>query len=372
MRGSAASIIDGDWIYFFSGLTDGHRGGWVNWVDRFNIVSGTWEELTDAPRARDHAFALKEGNRVYLLGGRNSDADGFGLHAFMVDEVDVFDLNTLSWESSPMNLPTSRAGLLVSSRYNGANQLEIAVWGGETSGGALKSGDLLNMDNLSIFPLPELLAPLHATVLFKTGADSLNVIGGAYHEGNENEITSPFYMQRFGTPDVLPVEWLEVKAQNDHTGVSITWDVSEQSVNHYRIERKSIGALWQIVGSVNSTGDGVHTYSFTDATPNQNTLVNYRIVSTDYDGSVSYSRVMELGVDADLFAYPNPARANGGRIQFSVNAARLELTDAKGSILAHAINSSSLSLDSHIAPGLYFFRVFEDSQIIYARKILIE
>ncbi|MDP5172312.1 MAG: hypothetical protein NWR72_18855, partial [Bacteroidia bacterium] len=84
-RGSAQSVIVGDWVYFFNGITQGHISGWVNQADRYNLTTNTWEVLLPTPRARDHALAFHVGENIYLVGGRRSNyGNAGGLHGLPV------------------------------------------------------------------------------------------------------------------------------------------------------------------------------------------------------------------------------------------------------------------------------------------------
>lgn len=69
LRGAAASVRIGDWIYVIGGAQIGRVGGHVAWSDRFNIATGEWQRLPDAPRARDHAAAAYAEGKIVLGGG---------------------------------------------------------------------------------------------------------------------------------------------------------------------------------------------------------------------------------------------------------------------------------------------------------------
>lgn len=125
-RGSAgAAIVDGQ-IYLAGGAIEGHRGGHVPWLDRFDPLTGAWTRLADAPRARDHAALVALERKLYFVGGRLSMApeNTFGA---VVPEVDVYDIATDTWTTLPDPLPAPRAG-------NAAAVLDgiVYVMGGES------------------------------------------------------------------------------------------------------------------------------------------------------------------------------------------------------------------------------------------------
>ena len=59
-------------IYLVCGIQDGHRSGWVNWLDVYDPNTGAWSKLPDAPRARDHfQVAITQGKLVAAAGRRS-------------------------------------------------------------------------------------------------------------------------------------------------------------------------------------------------------------------------------------------------------------------------------------------------------------
>lgn len=175
-RGSAQSVVVGDWVYFFNGITQGHLSGWVDQADRYNLATNTWQVLLPTPRARDHAVALPLDDKIYLVGGRRSNygAQG-GLHGLPVFETDVFDLTTQTWSTLPAsaNIPSLRAGLLGVAQTNSEGNPQLNIWGGEYNGGTHSSGLGLDLASNTWFNLPSLLTTLHATQLVKISEDTL-------------------------------------------------------------------------------------------------------------------------------------------------------------------------------------------------------
>lgn len=125
-RGGAGSVLYQDKIYLVCGITDGHRGGHVAWLDVYDPATDTWQQLPDAPRTRDHFQAVVKDNKLYALAGRNT-VSSTNPFANTIGEVDVFDLATNTWSTLSDTLPTLRAG-------NAALVLgdDILVVGGES------------------------------------------------------------------------------------------------------------------------------------------------------------------------------------------------------------------------------------------------
>lgn len=128
LRGSSISVISNDALYMIGGITDGHNGGNVSWVDCFDFMSKQWTKLTDAPHARDHAQGVLLNNKIYALAGRRTQGKNNKVFSLVEPMVDVFDLATLSWSTLADPLPTPRAGI---ASFGYANS--VIVVGGESA-----------------------------------------------------------------------------------------------------------------------------------------------------------------------------------------------------------------------------------------------
>jgi len=128
-RGSAGVAVYQDHIYLVCGIQNGHLDGWVPWLDKFDPATGTWTELPDAPRARDHFQVGVLDGKMYSVGGRRTNQNS--LFTPTVPEVDVYDFDANTWSTlpPPANLPTTRAGS-TTVVVNGM----VVIIGGETEG----------------------------------------------------------------------------------------------------------------------------------------------------------------------------------------------------------------------------------------------
>jgi len=109
-RGAAGAVVDGDFVYIVSGITNGHWDGHVPWLDRWNWKTGEWTVLEDAPRARDHFHAVIVDGHLLAVGGRRSSASVAKTFDITVPEVDAYELETGIWTTLDAELPTPRAG----------------------------------------------------------------------------------------------------------------------------------------------------------------------------------------------------------------------------------------------------------------------
>lgn len=158
-RGGAGAVLDGNKIYLVCGIKDGHRGDHKTWLDVFDLTTGNWEVLPDAPRPRDHFQSVIVENKLYNLGGRTTIAADNPFKN-TIGEVDVFDLKTKKWNTIPKQLPTPRAGNFTLIIGN-----EILVLGGESFSQepAHSEVEVLNVKNNSWKTLPALPQGRHGT-----------------------------------------------------------------------------------------------------------------------------------------------------------------------------------------------------------------
>lgn len=108
-RGSTGNIVKDGKIYVSCGISRGHISGHRKWLDSYDLETGTWKVLPDAPRARDHFQAVEENNKIYLLAGRLSKAPK-ATFSETIGEVDCFDMIEEKWTTLEHNIPTQRAG----------------------------------------------------------------------------------------------------------------------------------------------------------------------------------------------------------------------------------------------------------------------
>ncbi|PIP89659.1 MAG: hypothetical protein COW01_04535 [Bdellovibrionales bacterium CG12_big_fil_rev_8_21_14_0_65_38_15] len=103
----------GKYLYAFGGFayeaSTNPKWKSIDTVDRYNIETGLWEEVTPMPRRRSSNVVVQIGLKVYLIGGWDAtpkfdnDIDGT-FH----DQIDVFDLVTLKWATLETKLPKKR------------------------------------------------------------------------------------------------------------------------------------------------------------------------------------------------------------------------------------------------------------------------
>lgn len=173
---------------------------------------------------------------------------------------------------------------------------------------------------------------------------------------------------------VLPLEWLSVKGVLTHNNnARLTWQVDEQYVQNYEIEKSTYGIGYSTIGQFASTGNGVHKYSFTEEQQLSDTAY-YRIKQTHLDGRFTHSTVIILNsgqTESSITVYPNPAR-DVITVTTSVSLLNTVATlyNSNGTAIQSFIirtTSFTINLGSNPA-GIYFLKTANGKAIRIIRK----
>ncbi|WP_139955947.1 Kelch repeat-containing protein [Flavicella sediminum] len=184
-RGSTGNIIKNGLVYVSCGILDGHRSGHKKWLDTYNLETGEWKILPDAPRARDHFQAVEAEGKIYTLAGRLSKAPK-ATFSETIAEVDVYDIQSNTWSTLKEKIPTQRAGNMAI-RYQDA----ILVLGGESihQEQAHNQVEALSIKNHTWTTFPPLFQGRHGSgaLIFK---DEIYIASGCGHRGGSPELTT--------------------------------------------------------------------------------------------------------------------------------------------------------------------------------------
>lgn len=185
LRGSTGNILKDNIIYMACGISNGHIDGHKQWLDSYNIETGEWNILPDAPRARDHFQAVEANNKVYVLAGRLSKAPK-ATFSETIAQVDVFDIENGTWSTLQNNLPTERAGNMAI-EYNN----NILVIGGESinQNEAHNEVEALNLNTNTWFDYPSLIQGRHGTGVIKHYGQ-LFIASGCGNRGGSPELNT--------------------------------------------------------------------------------------------------------------------------------------------------------------------------------------
>ena len=117
-RGCSGAVVYNEKIYLACGIKFGHTSGTTNYFDSYDLKTGKWEALTDAPHIRDHFPAIVANDKMYCIGGRNSSVhhpDDFGaFFSTTISAVDYFDFKDGKWYTlkEPLPVLTAAGGIV--------------------------------------------------------------------------------------------------------------------------------------------------------------------------------------------------------------------------------------------------------------------
>ena len=204
-------------------------------------------------------------------------------------------------------------------------------------------------------------------------------------------------------PNPVPVELVSFTAEINGNQVLLRWQTATETNNYgFEIEKfqdYNISRLknWKNIGFVggNGTTTELTYYSFIDENTEAG-FYQYRLKQIDFDGSFSYSNIVEVEISSPLqFSleqnYPNPFNPST-KIKFTIpqtvnplpGGARggfviLKVFDIIGNEIATLVNeekpagSYEVEFDAKILPsGVYFFRIQANSFIETKQMVLIK
>ena len=182
-RGAAAAVYRDGKIYLLGGNTLGHNGGAVTWLDSFDVETGEWQILADAPNARDHFAAVVVSDRLIAAGGRQSQQTNGGVFANTVAATDVYNFATNTWTEGA-DIPTVRAGAMVATA-----QGELLVAGGEvaTTTQALATVEAYSVGQNRWRSLTNMIDARHSGGSAVVG-NTWHIVAGATTRGGRSEI----------------------------------------------------------------------------------------------------------------------------------------------------------------------------------------
>lgn len=244
-------------------------------------------------------------------------------------------------------------------------------------------GGLTFTDDIQLFA-----AVVSSTAYFSNATVPGNITGGNLEfNANFNALSGgPFHSDFLP----LPVELSTFTATVENKNVKLKWvTVSEKNNNGFEVEKSLNDGDFQKIGFVSGKGTTTekHTYSFADNDLNQGSY-SYRLKQVDYDGSFSYSKVVNVEIEnaPSKFElaqnYPNPFNP-ATTIKFSVpenGKTTLKVFNTLGEEVAklldkvaesgfvHEINFNASNLPS----GVYFYTLRQGDNVSSKKMMLMK
>jgi hypothetical protein len=170
-----------------------------------------------------------------------------------------------------------------------------------------------------------------------------------------------------------PVEFIKLSAYERGKTINLIWETAlEINNNYFLVQRSTDGSNFKVIGQVQGNAtifENTH-YEFEDKDPVEG-LSYYRIQQVDFNGSFSFSEVIEvtnyMKVEAQkLNIFPNPSPPSDPSIMIGESSDKthytLSIHSISGQLLSTMIIDSPglhrlAPLCGHLNEGLYFVKV---------------
>jgi hypothetical protein len=168
----------------------------------------------------------------------------------------------------------------------------------------------------------------------------------------------------------LPLTWINVEGHlNDRQQSALSFTVNEENVERYTVEKSTDGITFSKTGSLESKGNGTHSYAYTDPTALHQTAW-YRILQTENEGRSGYSAVVRItNAKARLAAtvFPVPSKDHV-TLQITANEllhTKAVLVDMRGRLVRSiSINNYNTPISLHNLPGgMYLLQLANGSSL---------
>lgn len=187
-------------------------------------------------------------------------------------------------------------------------------------------------------------------------------------------------------PGIIPVELISLNASASKSSVTLSWSTATETNNRgFEVER-SINGNFEVIGFVAGRGTTTEkqSYSFIDNNPAAG-IIRYRLKQIDFDGTYSYSSVIEVDFKTpttfDLAQnYPNPFNPTT-TIRYSIaNAVNVSLVvyNTLGEEVMTLVNNQftepgvyNVVFDaSNLASGTYIYRLTAGDFVMTKKMVL--
>ena len=202
--------------------------------------------------------------------------------------------------------------------------------------------------------------------------NSWNTMDGSWGDFKVALAIFPYVSNTAAGCTALPVKLLSFNAERKSNDVTLNWKISsELNMNRYEVERADNTGTFKTVATVKSLNSfKEQSYTVTDRNAfNASTTVQYRLKQVDGDGSVSYSRVINVKSNNAItdVTFMNPFTGDL-KIQLNLATAQavsLSLYDMQGKLVAsqkskmYDASSSTIILNNtaNLKSGMYVLKL---------------
>jgi hypothetical protein len=170
----------------------------------------------------------------------------------------------------------------------------------------------------------------------------------------------------------LPIELLSFSAQQSNETVHLGWKTATETNNDYFTLQRSIdGVDWSDIYTRSGVGTTTieHFYSYIDNETSSNQIVYYRLIQTDYDGNFTFSDVISVSPQQEVYSFsvfPNPTSGNVTiSIDNSLQAlATIAIINEWGENIYNSNIFQSVIPFSDTPNGIYYVKITIGSRVI--------
>ena len=171
----------------------------------------------------------------------------------------------------------------------------------------------------------------------------------------------------------LPVRLVYFKGRWDGPSALLSWTTTEEKNSQKFVQHSLTGEFWQNIGEIPAKGNstGLQQYAFRHFDLNAGNHY-YRLKMIDYDGSVSFSRVVSLagGTESSKLSYPNPV-VDHLHFHTESSISKVTISTLTGRVISEheeVINGLSVK---HLPDGLYVCTVAYTDGRVKREKIIV-
>ena len=253
-------------------------------------------------------------------------------------------------------------GLTLHNIENGQNHLLRVAWNFATS---TFSASVYNGSGATLYGT--VTYSFNPATVFGTSTPFFGFTASTGFYTNNQSFCSP--------PILLPVQLLSFEGKTAGQKNNLHWTTASESNNDFFLIQRSKNAMdFETIGKVEGAGNSnqLSDYFFTDEKPFPNETY-YRLMQNDFDGNSSYSEVIDLknnnNVYGDFKVYPNPATKSIFLLtKDDFENAEVEIENVFGVLKIKQLYKNIIDI-SDLSNGVYFIKVKNGLQFYSAKFV---